>query len=103
MPGGLLITITAPSAARLGEPIPFEWKSPSRIAGRLRLTSGRDRVTFRLERDGTLSEPADQHRVRGRSGQYRIVAWGEHPVGSELVLRFEGVKVWLKVEAHPEG
>ena len=53
---------------------------------------------FRLERDGELSEPADQHRVRGRKGELRIVDWGEHPVGTELVLRFEGAKVWLKVE-----
>ncbi len=41
-------------------------------------------------------------RVRGRQGSYTIRDWGEHPVGAELVLRFEGAKRWLKVAAAAE-
>jgi hypothetical protein len=37
------------------------------------------------------------HRVRGRTGRVLVSDWGEHAEGAELVLRFEGVKRWMKV------
>ncbi|MFT4623913.1 MAG: hypothetical protein ACI8PZ_002569 [Myxococcota bacterium] len=91
-------TLTAPDEIRVGQPIPFSYTSETRLTGRVRLTAGTDALTFQLEPDGRLmSEPAAGHRIRGRAGSFRIWAWGDHPVGSELVLRFEGAKVWMRV------
>ena len=70
----------------------------TRIAGRIRLTLGTEALSFRLSgAEGEPSEPSAGHRVRGKTGDYRITEWGQHPAGTELVLRFEGRKIWMKV------
>ena len=95
-----MTTLTAPESIVLGQPIEFSFSAEERVAGRIRLTAGTEAIPFRLERDpDTVSEPKPGHRVRGRSGSFRIVDWGDHAVGSELVLRFEGAKVWMTVAA----
>lgn len=93
-----MTTLTAPETIALGQPIAFSFTADERVTGRIRLTAGTEAVPFRLERDpGTVSEPKPGHRVRGREGSFRIHDWGEHAVGDELVLRFEGAKAWMKV------
>jgi len=90
--------LIAPETITLGSPIAFSFTSVTRLSGRVRLTSGTEVVSFRLEKaPGDLSAPAPGHRVRGKTGAYSIHDWGEHAVGAELVLRFEGRKVWMKV------
>lgn len=90
--------LNAPKTIVLGEPFPFAFESEERVAGRLRLTAGTDVVPFDLERPDR-TERATTHRIRGRQGTFRILDWGEHEVGTELVLRFEGAKLWLTVGA----
>ena len=93
-----MTTLTAPETIALGQPIEFSYAADQRVAGRIRLTAGTEAIPFRLERDpGTVSEPKPGHRVRGREGSFRILDWGEHEVGAELVLRFEGAKAWMKI------
>ncbi len=88
----------APEQITNGMPIPFSFTSVTRVSGRVRLTLGTEALSFRLERgEGELSAPSSGHRVRGKTGAFKIVDWGEHSVGTELVLRFEGRKVWMKV------
>ena len=36
-------------------------------------------------------------RVRGRSGALVLTEWAEQPVGSEIVVRFEGAKAFVRV------
>ena len=99
----LSFELHAPDQITLGSPIAFRFSSETRVSGRIRLTSGTESVPFRLQREaGEPSESAAGHRVRGKSGAFQIVEWGTHTVGAELVLRFEGRKVWMTVcEADP--
>jgi hypothetical protein len=93
-----MVTLTCPDHLTLGEPISVAFEATERVAGRVRLTSGTEALTFRLERaPDQLGDPAAGHRVRGRKGSFRIVEWGDHPVGTELVLRFEAEKKWMTV------
>ncbi len=94
-----MVELIAPRTIALGRPFSFTFRSDERIAGRLRLTAGTEAVPFVLERPGREAVRSDGHRIRGKEGSYRILDWGEHPVGSELVLRFEGRKLWLEVVA----
>jgi hypothetical protein len=93
-----LLKLTAPERVVCAQPIPFSFEADQRVAGRVRLTRGTEELSFRLERDAErVSDPATGHRVRGRRGAFLIRDWGEHAVGEELVLRFEGAKVWMTV------
>lgn len=92
-----MIELTAPRTIHLGTPFPFAFRADARVAGRLRLTSGDDLVPFTLEREGRDPSTDTAHRIRGREGSFVIRDWGEHPAGTELVLRFEGQKLWLTV------
>lgn len=94
------LELQAPERITVGTPIPVRFSSDTRVAGRIRLTSGTEEVPFRLQPvGGEPSEPATGHRVRGKSGDYTLVDWGEHPDGTELVLRFEARKIWMTVVA----
>lgn len=92
-----MITLVAPDTIALGAPFEATFSSPTRVAGRLRLTSGTDLVPFTLRREGRDPMQGTAHRVRGKEGAFHISDWGEHAVGTELVLRFEGAKAWMKV------
>ena len=93
-------TLTAPESITVGQPIPFSFTSETRVGGRVRLTAGTEALTYRLQNEaGETSEPGAGHRVRGKSGPYALLDWGEHAEGTELVLRFEGHKVWMTVKA----
>ena len=92
--------LTAPNTLIAGEPFAFSFESETRVAGRLRLTAGTDLVSFTLTREGREPAAGTTHRIRGRSGGGEISDWGDHPEGTELVLRFEGAKVWMTVTAH---
>ena len=89
---------SAPEQITSGVPIWFSYSSEFRVSGRIRLTLGTEALSFRLGgEDSQLSEPSAGPRIRGKSGKYSIVDWGDHAVGTELVLRFEGKKVWMTV------
>lgn len=92
-----MIRLTAPEEITSGQPIPVAFEADERVAGRVRITAGETALPFRLERGDRISDPAPGHRVRGRRGNFRILDWGEHAAGTELVLRFEGAKVWMTV------
>ena len=93
-------TLTAPEQITAGEPISFSFTSETRVGGRIRLTAGTEALTYRLQNEaGEISEPGAGHRIRGKAGAYSLLEWGEHAEGTELVLRFEGHKVWMKVTA----
>ena len=94
-----MIELTAPDTIVLGQPFTFAYVSETRVAGRIRLTAGTEAVSFVLEREGRPPEAGTSPRVRGRAGTFQIRDWGDHPVDSELVLRFEGAKKWLRVVA----
>ena len=90
--------LKAPEQIFVGAPIVFSYSSDNRVSGRLRLTAGTEAVMFRLQKEGAdAGEPDAGPRVRGKSGTFAISDWGQHEVGAELVLRFEGRKVWMKV------
>ena len=94
----------APEKITLGRPIAFRFSSETRVSGRVRLTAGTNALPFRLQRaGGEVGELASSHRVRGKTGAFQIVDWGTHEAGVELVLRFEGRKVWMRVEGASEG
>jgi hypothetical protein len=94
------VDLQAPTTITSGTPIPFAYSAEHRVSGRVRLTSGKEALTFRLKNQaGELSEPTSGPRLRGKHGSFHIVEWGEHPEGTELVLRFEGRKIWMKVSA----
>ena len=84
-----MIELRAPSEIVLGQPFEVSFSAEERVAGRLRITAGKDEVPFVLERVDREPVRAARHRVRGRSGEFVIRDWGEHPPGAELVLRFE--------------
>ena len=92
-----MIELVAGPNIVVGQPIHVAFKSDHRVSGRLRLTAGKDALTFLLEREGKDPETSAGPRVRGKSGAMVLRDWGEHAVGVELVLRFEGAKCWLKV------
>ncbi|MCB9693083.1 MAG: hypothetical protein H6736_14835 [Alphaproteobacteria bacterium] len=92
-----MVELIAPILLTVGEPFTFAFRADTRVAGRLRLTSGTDALVFTLEAQGREPATADTHRIRGKEGSFVIRDWGEHPSGTELVLRFEGRKLWLKV------
>lgn len=99
-----MIEVVAPEQIVVGQPFEVTYTADKRVAGRFRLTDGKDLVTFTLTEmgdGGPVKSPqtGTHHRVRGREGRFLISDWGAPEVGSELVLRFEGVKRWLKVVA----
>ena len=87
----------APEHIQCGDAIVFGFTSDTRVSGRVRLTLGTEALPFKLDKDGTVSELGTGHRLRGKSGSCAIVEWGDHPAGTELVLRFEGKKIWMTV------
>lgn len=94
-----MVKLTAPSEITVGEPIEMSFEADQRVAGRIRLTHGTELVSFRFAREGQdASESATAHRVRGRNGSFVLTDWGEHAAETELVLRFEGAKVWMRVK-----
>jgi len=99
-----VIEVVAPEQIVVGQPFEVRFSAEKRMAGRLRLTSGTELVPFSLTvmgDDGPLKPPVEgtAHRVRGKAGHFMVSNWGEHAEGVELVLRFEGVKRWMKVVA----
>lgn len=93
-----MIELTAPDIIENGQPIHASFKADARVAGRLRLTSGTDALEFTLVREKRAPVRDSGPRVRGRAGELVLTDWGEHPSGTELVLRFEGAKCWMKVK-----
>lgn len=89
--------LTADETVENGKPIHVRFESEARVAGRLRLTHGTDALTFTLLREGRDPVRGDGPRVRGRSGELVITEWGSVDAGEELVVRFEGEKVWVRV------
>jgi len=94
-----MIELTAPESICNGEPIHVAFSAGERVSGRLRLTAGDTALAFTLKREGREPVTSDGPRVRGRSGALVLVGWPEQPVGSELVVRFEGAKCWIRVAA----
>ncbi len=97
-----MIEVVAPEEIVVGKPFEVSFSAEQRVSGRLRLTAGTEELSFTLTvlgDDGPTKEPAtgSSHRVRGKTGRFLVSDWGEHAVGDELVLRFEGVKRWMKV------
>ena len=92
-----MIELNAPRTIVVGESFPFAFTAETRLSGRLRLTSGTEAVPFVLEREDRVNERSPSHRIRGKQGAFRISDWGDFPTGTELVLRFEGAKLWLTV------
>ena len=89
--------MTAPDTVVSGKPITARFESDQRLSGRLRLTVGTESVVFTLVREGRDPVTSAGPRVRGKQGTLRIIDWGEYPAGTELVLRFEGAKAWMRV------
>lgn len=98
-----MIELVAPQTLTVGQPFLVAFRSPTRVAGRLRLTAGTELVPFVLEREGREPVKSTTHRVRGKEGSFRIADWGDHADGTELVLRFEGAKVWMTVGSGGAG
>ena len=92
-----LVELIAPKTVVSGEPFTVSFKSETRLAGRLRLTLGTEELPFVLDRGDRVEERAPSHRVRGRQGSFRVLDWGSPPGGTEVVLRFEGAKIWITV------
>lgn len=92
-----MVELMAPTTLTPGEAFTFGFRADQRVAGRLRLTAGTDLVPFTLHREGKEPTTGTTHRIRGREGSFSISDWGDHPAGTELVLRFEGAKLWLTV------
>ena len=92
-----MVELTAPDTIVVGHPFTISFRSETRVSGRLRITAGTDAISFVLDREDRPAEAATAHRVRGKTGTFVIRDWGDHPVGSELVVRFEGAKKWLTV------
>ena len=80
-----------------GKPIHVRFEAEERVAGRLRLTHGTETLTFTLLREGRDPVRGDGPRVRGRAGELVLTEWGTVEPGDELVVRFEGEKVWIRV------
>lgn len=98
-----MIELVAPPRIAVGQPISVAYRADARLAGRVRLTSGTALVPFTLVREGREPSTGTTHRIRGKEGVFEIRDWGEHPAGTELVLRFEGAKVWMTVDADSQG
>ncbi len=94
-----VIQLNGEATIVLGQPFTVSFESEHRVSGRLRLTSGKEALSFVLERQGKEPVTGTGPRVRGKSGSLVIRDWGEHEAGTELVLRFEGAKLWLTVAA----
>jgi hypothetical protein len=94
-----VVELVAPNVITVGEPFLVAFEAQERVAGRLRITAGTEAIEFTLVREGREPARGTAHRVRGRSGSFQVRDWGEHAPGSELVLRFEGAKVWMTVQA----
>jgi hypothetical protein len=94
-----MVEIVAKRTIVLGEPFDVAFRSEHRVSGRLRLTAGTEALSFVLERADREPVSGSGPRIRGKSGSFRIRDWGEHEPGAELVLRFEGAKLWLTVVA----
>ena len=92
-----MVELTAPPQIVVGQPFTVSFRSEERVAGRLRLTAGTEALGFELRREGRDPVTSAGHRLRGREATVEIANWGEHESGTELVLRFEGAKVWIKV------
>jgi hypothetical protein len=92
-----VIELVVPKTIELGKPFEATFSAKERVAGRLRLTSGNELVPFTLSREGKEAVRDSTFRIRGKSGAWHISDWGEHEVGCELVLRFEGAKGWMTV------
>lgn len=92
-----MIELEAPEKVECGKPIQVRFRADERMAGRLRLTSGTEALTFTLLREGKEPVTSSGPRLRGREGMFALVDWGEHPSGTELVLRYEGAKCWIVV------
>ena len=99
-----MVELTTPENIVVNQPIPVAFQSESRVAGRVRLTKGTEALPITVVREGKEPISGTGPRIRGKSGQFHITDWGEHEVGTELVLRFEAAKVWLTVvEPAPPG
>ena len=96
-----MVTLEAPESIVTGKPFEVSFRTESRVSGRLRLTAGTEAVDFTLVRDGREPVPGNGQRLRGKSGSFIVADWGEHAIGDELVLRFEGAKAWLRVVGAP--
>jgi len=99
-----VVEVVAPEEIVVGVPFEVRYSAERRVSGRLRLTAGTELVPFTLTplgKDGPVKAPmaGAAHRVRGKTGHFLVSDWGDHPEGAELVLRFEGVKRWMKVVA----
>lgn len=96
-----MVQLLAPPEIVLGQPFNVSFSSETRVSGRLRLTRGTESLPFTLVWGEREPATGAGHRVRGKNVSLVVSDWGEHEVGTELVLRFEGVKLWLKVAAGP--
>ena len=92
-----MVRLNAPTNIPNGEPFLVAYKADERVAGRLRITAGKDTISFTLLQDGKEPRTGDGHRIRGREGAFTVADWGDHVPGTELVLRFEGAKLWMTV------
>lgn len=92
-----MIELLAPQVVQSGQPFSFAFRSDTRVSGRLRLTSGTVAIAFVLTKGEKVYDHSDSHRIRGKEGSFQVSCWGSHPVGEEVVLRFEGAKAWIKV------
>lgn len=89
--------LTADETVENGKPIHIRYRADDRVSGRLRLTHGTERLTFTLQREGKEPVRGDGPRIRGKEGELVLSDWGTVEPGDELVVRFEGEKVWVRV------
>ncbi len=92
-----MIELDVPETIENGTPLHVQFKADSRLSGRLRLTAGTEALEFTLLREGRDPVRGSDPRVRGRSGALVLTEWAEQPVGSEIVVRFEGAKAFVRV------
>ncbi len=80
--------LTIPSTVRRGMSFEVGFRATGRVDVRVRLRAGEEDQTFALRRSADRrSEPAKAHRVRARSGLYTIEDWGDHPAGTQIIVR----------------
>jgi hypothetical protein len=92
-----MVELQAPQTVASGVPFLFAFTSPTRVSGRLRLTAGTEAVAFILTKGEQVFEKSAGHRIRGKQGSFQVSDWGEHEPETEVVLRFEGAKAWIKI------
>jgi hypothetical protein len=92
-----MIDLHAPETIDNGAPLHVRFEAEGRVSGRLRLTAGTEALEFTLLREGRDPVRGTDPRVRGRSGELVLTEWAEQPVGSEIVVRFEGAKRFVRV------